>query len=93
MKKKKFIFLGTNNFKNNAFFVCEAYQNYFEEILKNVNSKDLSNFTNHKFLESRDQKSKLTYLNADQQIELIKECEVIDLASEKERLVKIKELI
>ena len=44
-------------------------------------------------MESRDQDSKLTYLNKDQQIKKIRDCEVVDLSAEKERLVKLKELI
>ena len=44
-------------------------------------------------MESRDQDSKLTYLNKDQQIKKIRECEVIDLSVEKEKLVILKELI
>ena len=44
-------------------------------------------------MESRDQDSKLSYLNRDEQISKIKECEVVDLSEENKRLVKLKELV
>lgn len=93
MVRKGYIFLGTNALKNNAFFVQKFYQNNFEQVYKNINLDDLGKYTDHKFCESRDKKSNLTFLNPKQQIELIKECKVVDLSSKDEKLVTIKELI
>ena len=93
MVRKGYIFLGTNALKNNAFFVQKFYQNNFEQVYKNINLDDLGKYTNHTFCESRDKKSNLTFLNLKQQIELIKECKVVDLSSKNEKLVTIKELI
>ena len=93
MVRKGYIFLGSNALKNNAFFVQKFYQNNFEEIYKNINLDDLKKFTDYKFRESRNKKNNLTYLNPMQQIELIRECEVVDLSSNHEKLVTIKELI
>ena len=93
MVRKGYIFLGTNALKNNAFFVQKFYQNNFEQVYKNINLDDLGKYTDHKFCESRDKKSNLTFLNLKQQIELIKECKVVDLSSKDEKLVTIKELI
>ena len=44
-------------------------------------------------MESRDKNDNLTFLNPKQQIELIKECKVVDLSFKNEKLVAIKELI
>jgi len=64
-----------------------------DEDKSNINLDDLGKYTNHTFCESRDKKSNLTFLNLKQQIELIKECKVVDLSSKNEKLVTIKELI
>ena len=93
MVRKGYFFLGTNALKNNAFFVEKNYQNNFEQLFKNISLDDLEKYTDYKFCESRDKKSNLTYENPKQQIEIIKECKVVDLSSKDERLVKIKELI
>ena len=68
MTSKGYFFVGTNLFKNNAFFIMNDYQDNFTTLTKNIDLNDLANYTNHSFMESRDQNSKLTYLNKDQQI-------------------------
>jgi hypothetical protein len=93
MISKGYFFVGTNLFKNNAFFIMNDYQDNFTTLTKNIDLNDLANYTNHSFMESRDQNSKLTYLNKDQQIKKIRDCEVVDLSREKEKLIKLKELI
>ena len=54
MEYKKFIFLGTNKFKNNAFFVSNEYYEIFKEIKPNDNN--LNVYVDHKFMESRNKK-------------------------------------
>jgi hypothetical protein len=93
MNLKGYFFVGTNLFKNNAFFILSEYKNDFINLIKSINLNNLASYTNHSFMESRDQDSKLSYLNRDEQISKIKECEVVDLSEENERLVKLKELV
>ena len=93
MISKGYFFIGTNLFKNNAFFVMNNYEDDFINLTKNINLNDLTNYTNHVFMESRDHGSKLTYLNRQQQIKKIRDCKVVDLSQEKETCVKLKELI
>ena len=93
MISKGYFFVGTNLFKNNAFFIMNDYQDNFTTLTKNIDLNDLTNYTNHSFMESRDQNSKLTYLNKDQQIKKIRDCEVVDLSLGKEKFIKLKELI
>ena len=92
MEKKGYLFLGVNLMKNNAFFVNNDFSDCFKTIIEN-RKNNLSEYTNHNFMESIDKKKNLTFLNLKQQIELIKECKVVDLSSKNEKLVTIKELI
>lgn len=92
MEKKSYIFLGVNSLKNNAFFVNNDFSDCFKTIIANKKN-NLSEYTNHNFMESRDKNDNLTFLNPKQQIELIKECKVVDLSFKNEKLVAIKELI
>jgi len=91
MRKKKFIFLGTNSFKNNAFFVSNDYEKNFENILP-TKTLDLDKFVNHKFMESRNNKKELTYLNNYKQLQEIKNCEIINLEKSNKEKIKIEEL-
>ena len=93
MKLKGYIFVGTNLFKNNAFFISNDFKDDLITLTENINLNNLNNYTDHLFMESRDKNSKLTYLNKFQQISKINECEVVDLSKENERLVKLKELL
>jgi hypothetical protein len=92
MEKKSYIFLGVNSMKNNAFFINNDFSDCFKTIVVN-RKNNLYEYTNHNFMESRDKKNNLTFLKPKQQIELIKECKVVDLSSKNEKLVTIKELI
>jgi hypothetical protein len=78
--------------KNNAFFINNDFSDCFKTIVVN-RKNNLYEYTNHNFMESRDKKNNLTFLKPKQQIELIKECKVVDLSSKNEKLVTIKELI
>lgn len=90
MKEKGFCFLGVNNMKNNAFFVQEKYKNNFLKILENKENFNSNFNTNNLFMESRDQKGNLTFLNKNEQIKKIRNCDVF-LINEK-KIVKFEEI-
>ena len=90
MEYKKFIFLGTNKFKNNAFFVSDDYYEIFKEIKPNDNNLNI--YVDHKFMESRNKKKKLTYLDRNEQLREIKKCEIIDLNNESKNKITIEKL-
>ena len=86
MKKKNFYFLGTNLFRNNAFFISNELdkEKYFQNL-------DLETFKNHieaNFTESRDLNGNLNYLIGKKKLEEIKDCKLIDLDNNEEKKVK-----
>lgn len=91
MKNKGYSFIGTNSFKNNAFFINQDFEENLKIVKENTNLNNLSNYTNHKYMESRDAKGNLNFLTNKQQISEIKNCKVIDLSNN--TLKKISELI
>ena len=93
MKEKNFYFIGTNNFKNNAFFVNKNFSidKYFSNLDK-IDTNNLSPYTNSLFKESRDKLGKLNFLSDDKRLEEIKECEIIDFSDNLGTLKKIKDL-
>lgn len=92
MNEKNFIFLGTNNFKNNAFFVNKEFEQLFKKVISEKNI-ELKNYTNHEFQESRDRNGNLTYLSRKEQLEEIKDCYVINISNSLTKKVKFSELI
>ena len=91
MNEKNFTFVGTNQFRCNAFFVNK---NYLKMI--NINIPDQNNideFVNSYFRESRDENGNLNYLNKKDIIEKIKNCEIIDLSSGIEKKTTVKEVV
>ena len=93
MKKKGFYFIGTNNFKNNAFFVNNTFS--MKKYFSNFQITDLDNLsfhTNSLFKESRDKSGNLNFLSGDKRLEEIKECEIIDFSDNLGTLKRIKEL-
>ena len=91
MDEKNFTFVGTNQFRCNAFFVNK---NYLKMI--NINIPDQNNideFVNSYFRESRDENGNLNYLNKKDIIEKIKNCEIIDLSSGIEKKTTVKEVV
>ena len=92
MNEKNFTFLGTNNFKNNAFFINRDFEQLFKKIILDKNI-ELENYTNHKFQESRDKHGNLTYLSRKEQIEEIKDCQVVNINNSLTEKVKLSELI
>jgi len=91
MSKKNFVFIGTNQFKCNAFFVSK---DYIEMINVNIpNQNNIDEFVNSHFRESRDKEGNLNYLNKKDVLEKIKDCEVIDLNSGIAKKIKIKDIV
>ena len=91
LDRKGFIFLGTNLFKNNAFFVNSDFKdNLFLEI---PNNNELNSFTNASFRESRDINDKLTFIDPKNILNEIKKCKVVDLSSSENKVKKIEDLL
>ena len=89
--KKGFVFLGTNLFKNNAFFVNSDFKdNLFLEI---PNNNELNSFTNASFRESRDINNKLNFIDPKDILNEIKKCKVVDLSSSENKVKKIEDLL
>ena len=91
MKSKGFVFMGVNKNCINAFFIN------IDEI-KNINlekpdDQNLSCFTNSNYRESRSIDGNLTFLTDENKINEICECEVINLANQSNKKVKIKDLL
>ena len=91
LDRKGFVFLGTNLFKNNAFFVNSDFKdNLFLEI---PNNNELNSFTNASFRESRDINNKLNFIDPKDILNEIKKCKVVDLSSSENKVKKIEDLL
>ena len=90
MNEKGFIFVGSNEFNNNAFFVQKKYQN---NLNINLPDNNLEKFTASNIRESRDIKGNLNYLRKEERIKAIENCEVIDLSNDKNEKIKIKDIL
>ena len=91
MKSKGFVFMGVNKNCINAFFInIDEIQNIN---LEKPDDQDLSYFTNSNYRESRSIEGNLNFLTGKDKINEIKECEVINLLSQRNEKVKIKELL
>ena len=84
------IFLGTNLFRNNAFFINEDFKNDLS--IKIPDSQNLFKFTNANFRESRDLNYKLTLISPENVINKIGDCKIVDLSDEKQEIKKISEM-
>ena len=93
MKEKGFYLIGTNNFKNNAFFINHKFslKDYFPSLEK-IDYTNLKLHTQSLFAESRNKLGKLNYLRGDSRLKEIKDCEIVDF-SDKGKLKKIGDLI
>ena len=91
LDRKGFVFLGTNLFKNNAFFVNSDFKdNLFLEI---PNNNELNSFTNASFRESRDINNKLNFIDPKDILNEIKKCDVVDLSNNNHKVKKIENLL
>ena len=90
LEKKNYTFIGTDNSKLNAFFVSNLELNKINLDIPNKNN--LQKFTNSNLRESRDKNGNLSYLSGNKKINEIKDCEIIDVSNNEEKLITIKEL-
>ena len=90
LSKKGFIFLGTNLFRNNVFFVNEDFKDQLS--IDFPDTKDLSKFTNANFRESREINNNLTFISPQKIINKIADCNVVDLSNEMKEIKKISEI-
>lgn len=91
MDEKNFYFLGTNNLKNNAFFISKKFPK--ESYFPNLKIESFEEATNSFLSEGRDQTGNLNYLKGNKKINQIKDCEVVDLKNKDNNKIKIKELL
>ena len=84
LKKRNYIFLGTNSSGNNAFFIKKNFSQKLENAIKE------KKIFLSKFRESRNRNGSLNYLNKEKSLKLIKNKTVVDLDNNK--LVKISDL-
>lgn len=89
MIDKNYTFIGSNDLRNNAFFVSNDYIDKIK--LKKPNLENLFEFTNATYRESRDESGNLTLIEPKKILRKIEDCEVIDL--KRNKLVRIKELL
>ena len=90
MKKKGFIFIGTNLHRVNAFFVSKKYINKIG--LRIPKNKDLKKYVDSNIRESRSKNNLLSYLSGKKKIQIIKDCEIIDLSKKTPKRLKIKDI-
>jgi len=91
MNEKGFIFVGSNELNNNAFFIQKKYENNLNINLPDTNN--LKKFTISNIRESRDKNGILNYLRKEDRLKAIENCEVIDLSNSKKERIKIKDLL
>ena len=91
MNEKGFVFVGTNEFNNNAFFIQKKYQNNLGVDLPET--IDLRKYTISNIRESRDKNGILNYLNKEERLKVIENCEVIDLSNQKNEKTTIRNLL
>ena len=91
LREKNFEFIGTNLFRNNAFFINFDYRN---SLSLNFPKRDnLKIYTDAKFRESRDKNNNLNLVDPERVLLEIQDCEVVDLSKKSQNLKKIKDLI
>ncbi len=83
-EKKGYVFVGSNSYGNNAYFIKK-------DKVGSIKPIDVeTGYVMSKFRESRDKKGKLSYISGKERIKVIEHMPVYDI--EKERLVKIRDL-
>ncbi len=91
LREKNFEFIGTNLFRNNAFFINFDYKNSLS--LNLPKSDNLKLYTDAKFRESRDKNNNLNLVDPEKILLEIQDCKVVDLSKKSQNLTKIKDLI
>ena len=91
MEEKGYIFVGSNELNNNAFFVQKKYKQNLKIDCPEINNLDKYVVSNVR--ESRNQEGELSYLRKNERLKIIENCEVIDLSSQKNEVKKIKDIV
>ena len=92
MREKNYYFIGTNLQKMNAFFISNDFKK--EDYFKNIEiDNNLQDYTNSNIRDSRDKNYNLNFLSGENKIKAIYDCEVINLDSNNNDLVKLRNLI
>lgn len=89
LKNKGFIFLGTNLFRNNAFFINQDFKDHLS--LNIPDDSKLDNFTDFRFREGRDINNKLSYIDPKNVLKEIKDCKIVDLSVSETKIKKIND--
>lgn len=91
MDEKGYYFIGSNLQKINAFFISKDFKK--ETFFKNIEIKNLNNYTDSNIRDSRDKDNNLNYLSGAQKFKEIENCKVINLKDNKNQLVQLKDLV
>ena len=91
MDSKNYYFIGTNLQKINAFFVSKDFKK--KKFFNNIKIKNLNNYTDSNIRDSRDKNYKLNYLSGNKKFKEIEECKVVNLKDNKNKLIKLKDLM
>jgi hypothetical protein len=91
MDRKGYYLLGVNRLRNNAFFINKDYpkSNFFPKI-KEINIKESTNLN---FTESRDQNNSLSYLDKNDSLRQILDCDIIDLSNAYNKKSKLRSVL
>ena len=90
MEKKGYYLLGVNLLRTNAFFITNDYPK--EKFFPNIMLSNIKNMTDSNFSESRDKFKNLNFLDNKKRIEVIGDCEVINLDKNND-LMKFKDIL
>ena len=91
LKTKGMDFVGTNLFKNNAFFVNNDFVKMLN--LEKINELDLKLYVNANFRESRNISGSMSYIDPKNVLNQIKDCKIVDLSNSISEEKKILDLI
>tara|TARA_B100000795_G_scaffold267097_1_gene251339 strand:- start:1605 stop:2552 length:948 start_codon:yes stop_codon:yes gene_type:complete len=91
MIKKNYYFIGTNNLRNNAFFVSNDFP--ISKYFKKLEIEKLNYHVDSNLRESRDTLGNLNHLSGEKRLKEIHDCEVIDISTNINKKVKIKDII
>ena len=75
------------------FLFKEELVYYMEIFFPNINLRKLSCYSDSNIRDSRDRNYNLNYLQGDKKLREIEECKVINLADDKNKVIKIKDLV
>jgi len=91
MDQKGYYLLGVNRLRNNAFFINKDYPklNFFPRI-KEIDEKEMTNLN---FSESRDQNGHLSYLDKNEGLKQILDCDIVDLSNNSNKKFKLKSVL